>query len=587
MRTALRTLTFLLGTSASVLVAYAQPLYTLIVEGTITGCTTLQQVNIASTPGSVPSYNYTLEVAPNACFYDTILHFNSPAAGVVVTTMCGGMVLTATDTASFNGVLDTATVVLNFNCGGQTDDCLGVPGGTALPGTACPTFLGVPGTWSTDCVCVANTSSCNACFTVSQTGANPNGTGGTPWSMSIANCSTGNAPFTYQWWMPDGSASNSAEPNFIFSMEGVYGICLTIADASGCTSTLCDTVMVDSLGGIYTGTFYYDCNGVLNGPAVAGTPCTTPAGVTGIWSANCACIANTLTDCEGVVGGPAMPGTPCTVMGGGMVFTGTWSNNCVCDTMGVATDCLGILNGPNVPGAPCQNPATGLNGYWDANCICVADTSTTGCQAGFWVFQAYEVDSLNPNGGATPIPYELWVWNLSSGLSPFQFEWDFGDGTSSFDPYPTHVYGNDGPYNLCLTMSDAAGCTSTYCDSISIDGDGLYWGLAPQDGEVRNGFTINVLNQLPTAVEERSFNEPRLWPNPVIDALSISFRSTVSGNVPLSIIDLNGRVLLQDNLAYARGANRIDLSAAQLAPGLYVLRIGTDANAMNIRFVKH
>ena len=132
----LRSLALTAALSAGVAVMAQFP-YTLVVEGTITGCSTLQQVNIASTPGSVPSYNYTLEVAPNACFYDTILHFSSPLAGVVVTTMCGGMALTATDDASFNGVLDTATVVLNFNCGGQPMDCMGVPGGSALPGTAC------------------------------------------------------------------------------------------------------------------------------------------------------------------------------------------------------------------------------------------------------------------------------------------------------------------------------------------------------------------------------------------------------------------------------------------------------------------
>ncbi|MBK8226171.1 MAG: PKD domain-containing protein [Flavobacteriales bacterium] len=579
MRTAFRTLTFLLGTSAMALVAHAQPLYTLIVEGTIAGCTNLQQVNIASTPGSIPSYNYTLEVAPNACFYDTILHFNSPAAGVVVTTMCGGLALTATDTVTFNGVIDTATVVLNFNCGGLPMDCLGVPGGSALPGTACTTFLGVPGTWDNNCDCVANAQNCQACFTI---------TSAAPWSADFTNCSTGNAPFTYEWWLPDGSSATTADAAWTFNSEGVYGVCLTIADANGCSSWVCDSILVDANGGISTGPIVWDCLGVANGPATPGTACTLQGSLPGIWSANCWCLLDTaMSDCEGVQGGPALPGTPCETEWNGQVLPGLWTNQCWCDTLAVGVDCLGIVNGPNVPGAPCQNPATGVNGYWDANCICVPDTNTTGCQAGFWVFQAYEIDSLNPNGGATPIPYELWIWNLSTGLSPFQFEWDFGDGASSFDPYPTHTYGASGPYNLCLTISDASGCTSIYCDSISIDGDGLYWGLAPQDGEVRNGFTINVLNQLPTAVEERSFNEPRLWPNPVTDALSISFRSTVSGNVPLSIIDLNGRVLLQDNLAYARGANRIDLSAAQLAPGLYVLRIGNDANAMNIRFVKN
>lgn len=293
--------------------------------------------------------------------------------------------------------------------------------------------------------------------------------------------------------------------------------------------------------------------------------------------------SNGLVDCLGVTGGTALPGTPCTTFFG---LPGTWSPSCVCEPDTANVDCEGVPNGPALPGTSCTDPLSGDTGTWSSDCVCITDTSTTSCQAGFWVFQAYEVDSLNPNGGGVPIPYELWVWNLSTGTGPFQFEWDFGDGTSSFDPYPTHVYGASGPYSLCLTMSDAASCTSIYCDSVSIDGDGFYEGMAPEN-EVRNGFTIRVLNQLPASVDEQAFNEPRLWPNPVTDALNLSFRSTVSGTVPMRIIDSNGRVARQESLAFARGANSISLNAIDLATGIYLLRIGNDTNTMNIRFIKH
>lgn len=592
MKNLLRTLLLALGTSAaSFALAQPAPPYTVTVYGTVNGCTPTSSVNIVSVQGTLPAINIDVPVDPGSCTYYASLDMDSAVGWFMISTMCLGANQTQSASYVVNGLFPDSTLVYNeFFCNGGNSDCLGVPNGNAQPGTPCSLDGGITfgGIWSSSCQCVPDSTNCQACFTVQQANANPNGTGGTPWVITTDNCTTGNAPFTYQWWMPNGNSSSLAEPGYQFNAPGVYGICLTIADAGGCTSTMCDTIVVDQNGWISTGPVVWDCLQIANGPNMPGTACTTALGAAGTWSASCVCVANAPVDCEGVPGGSALPGTPCTVMTGGMVLTGTWTNNCMCDTSGTGTyDCLQILNGPNMPGTPCQNTPNGTFGTWSAECVCVPDTNTTGCQAGFWVFQAYEIDSLNPNGGATPIPYELWVWNLSTGVSPFQFLWSFGDGTSSTDPFPTHVYGNSGPYALCLTISDAAGCTSSYCDSVSIDDDGYYSGMAPEVGVVRSGFTIHVVNQIQLGVEEQQFADEHLWPNPVTDAMTLSFRSTMSGNVPLSIVDLHGRVMHQDNLAFARGANRIDLGTAQLASGMYMLRIGRDGQAMNIRFVKH
>jgi hypothetical protein len=250
----------------------------------------------------------------------------------------------------------------------------------------------------------------------------------------------------------------------------------------------------------------------------------------------------------------------------------------------VIWDCLQIPNGPNVPGTPCTNTATGATGTWSANCECI--TNTTGCQAGFWVLQAYEGDSLS--GEVTPIPYELWVWNLSNGTSPFQFLWNFGDGTSSTDPYPTHVYAQSGPYQLCLTLTDAAGCTSTSCDSVSIDGNGLYDGMAPVEEAARNGFTIRVVSQQPTGIADRpAFTETRLWPNPVNDVLNIRFNTSLRGNLPMSVIDVNGREVLVANAMIADGTNQLEVATGALPAGMYMLRMGNGNETMSFRFVKN
>ncbi|MFZ1691686.1 MAG: T9SS type A sorting domain-containing protein [Flavobacteriales bacterium] len=486
----------------------AQQQYFLNISGHHTPCDAAVQssfVHLVSLPGTIPDYDIEVPINTN-CYYTVTLELNSLQYGFVITSGCASIITTAiTDSLITPPPMGTVLpVVVDFNCSNQQIDCLGVPGGPAVQGTPCTTFLNEPGVFDANCACIPFSSACTACFTVVQ---DTTGNGPTPFVANLFSCSGSvGGDYTLNWDAFSVGNATGESAQFTFPGPGAYEVCLwMVGNTNNCTSTFCDSVFVDANGNISTG---------------------------------------------------QIP-----------VF-----------------DCLQIPNGPNMPGTPCVNPATGEFGTWSADCICVPDTNTTGCQAGFWVIQAYEPDSLNP-GSATPIPYELWVWNLSTGTSPFQFEWDFGDGTSSFDPYPTHEYGASGPYNLCLTLSDAASCTSVYCDEVSIDGDGFYEGMAPEN-EVRNGFTIHVINQLPAAVPEQRFDDSRVWPNPVTDALNLSFRSTVSGNVPVSIIDLNGRMIRQESLAFVRGGNSISLNAADLPAGLYLLRVGNDTNTMNIRFVK-
>lgn len=502
MKHAIRSLALVTALGAGFL-AMAQPPYSVTITGTISGCNANSYVTIATLAATQPAIDIDVPVLPPSCSFTITLNMASQGGGFTISTPCNGAIQSQVVQYQVPPAQDSTAVSVLFNCGSTAPDCLGVPGGSAQPGTACTTVNNEPGVFNSNCDCIPFASACTACFTVSQ---DSSGTF-TPFEADFISCSSSvGGTYTLNWQMPDGTGPTGNTTSFSFPGPGMYGVGLwMVGNSNNCTSYMWDSVYVDESG------------------------------------------------------------------------TVTLQSNLV-------YDCLQVINGPNMPGTACTNPATGETGTWSADCTCI--TNSTGCQAGFWVIQAYEVDSLNPNGGATPIPYELWVWNLSTGTSPFQFLWSFGDGSSSTDPYPTHVYGSSGPYNLCLTLTDGAGCTSIHCDSVSIDGDGFYEGLAPQQGEARNGFTIRVQNQLPAAVPEQRFEDSRMWPNPVTEELNMSFRSTVGGNVPLSIIDLNGRVMHQGNLAFVRGDNRINLSAAHLVPGMYVLRVGDDDQALNIRFIK-
>ncbi|MFZ4402392.1 MAG: PKD domain-containing protein, partial [Bacteroidales bacterium] len=58
--------------------------------------------------------------------------------------------------------------------------------------------------------------------------------------------------------------------------------------------------------------------------------------------------------------------------------------------------------------------------------------------------------------------------DLSSG-NPTAWFWNFGDGTSSTLQNPTHSFNLNGSVTVCLTIT-SNNCTSTYCDSIYIQG---------------------------------------------------------------------------------------------------------------------
>ncbi|MDP2385596.1 MAG: PKD domain-containing protein [Bacteroidota bacterium] len=62
------------------------------------------------------------------------------------------------------------------------------------------------------------------------------------------------------------------------------------------------------------------------------------------------------------------------------------------------------------------------------------------------------------------------LYNFSYGTS-LSYLWDFGDSSTSTLSNPTHTYSSgSGSYEICLTVNNGNGCTSTYCDSIfSVD----------------------------------------------------------------------------------------------------------------------
>ena len=210
-----------------------------------------------------------------------------------------------------------------------------------------------------------------------------------------------------------------------------------------------------------------------------------------------------------------------------------------------------------------------------AGCPTVCDTliisslpPPSSCQASFII------DTVNSQPGTVV------VWNNSTPIySPnttTQYLWDFGDGTTSTNAFPTHTYSGAGTYALCLTVTVPpsaldSGCTSSFCDTLKVDANGniIYKSTGAS-------FTLNVLNANAISVDENAATEFNIYPNPVSDFIKIDFNANVSGTVTTEVLDINGRVILTEVSKSQNGNNQLRLDVSELTGGIYFIRMNLD-----------
>ncbi len=109
-------------------------------------------------------------------------------------------------------------------------------------------------------------------------------------------------------------------------------------------------------------------------------------------------------------------------------------------------------------------------------CLTVTDTTAGGSCIATWCdsvhtgiihipcnahFTKFSTNSTNTSIHFVPAPNSLGT----------KYTWNFGDGTSSHNVDPTHLYANYGTYYVCLTVRDSSAsgiCEDTWCDSVKV-----------------------------------------------------------------------------------------------------------------------
>lgn len=330
---------------------------------------------------------------------------------------------------------------------------------------------------------------------------------------------------SYFWNFGDGTSGTGPNPTHTFTGTGPYYVCLTVSNNFlGCTATWCDSVYPTSSG---TG-----CQGWFTTSQVNNSPLTVQ--FTGGSNSN---VTSWFWDFgDGTYGQGQNPTH--TYQDSGLYVVCLTINNCnsaFCDTIYVgqneppncsASFTWSQVGNPNgIMGYQFTftgiSPSLAMNILWDfgdgttstqinpihyyttsgpftvcvtiSNNVCsdtycdIVGVNTGDCQANFAYY-----DSSGT----------FYFQNLSSGNIGFWL-WDFGDGTTSNQQYPTHQYTSGGTYTVCLTVGSLNNtCADTYCQTITVSNNNpcqvWFQYYQTNTGVVFNAYNNNQFNTVYT-----------------------------------------------------------------------------------------
>ncbi len=316
--------------------------------------------------------------------------------------------------------------------------------------------------------------------------------------LSVPNASS---IISYSWDFGDGSPLNTqTNPSHTYSNYGDYNVTLSIANSNGCTSSVTEQVLVNPLP---TAAFTFVTPNCVGTPVCFTDITTTPPGylvnvVQWIWDFG---DGNTQT-----VFFPGNPNVCHTFVGAGLshlvTLTVKTSDSCIGTTSHTVNSASSPIANFSYSTTTCAGQSVNftdlsqLNGggeiitwHWDFGDPASGSNNTSNTRNPVHIFTGagnFNVSLIVFNSGGcsdTVHPAKVVAVNAKpvanfsadraclGNLTTFNdlsisasgaitiHHWDFGDGGTSPQTNPTHVYANAGNHNVTLTITTEYGCT--------------------------------------------------------------------------------------------------------------------------------
>jgi PKD repeat protein len=152
-----------------------------------------------------------------------------------------------------------------------------------------------------------------------------------------------------------------------------------------------------------------------------------------------------------------------------------------------------------------------------------------------------------PGFGSDPFEVDF----INSSIYGSSWSWDFGDGNTSIEKHPQHIYATDGTYNVMLVTCNFSGCDTTY-QTVTIGSVGI---------------------------NEVELSDIAVYPNPATNSLQVKSISGANGLV--KIFDALGRLMIEQTI------NQNDLvDVSEWSNGVYTVEFTSDNKVSRTRFYK-
>lgn len=216
----------------------------------------------------------------------------------------------------------------------------------------------------------------------------------------------------------------------------------------------------------------------------------------------------------------------------------------------------------------------------DTVCVSlVINPASTGfCTASFSV-------DTQASGGASLVVYNNSTPAHNNTAYTTSYSWDFGDGNTSANPFPTYYYTNAGVYPICLTITSVDAqqnvCVDTFCDTLGVDslGNVLY-----KNGSA--GFALIVLNPAGMVGVDEIESSPtwEVYPNPTRSVVNVHWSNWKDEKlVHWRMINSNGMIVLEG--VENSESKYFKINVEPLSNGIYQLQILSGKEISNTKLM--